>query len=295
MAKTDSITYPAIPNGFFIDEVKWKFLCRSVQRGKNVMIIGQSGCGKTVSVYHIASALKRKIFKFNMGATQDPRSELIGNTHFDVKSGTYVAESEFLNAIQTKDAIILLDEISRAHPDAWNILMTVLDPMQKYVRVSEKPGSPVVNVAPGVSFLLTANIGTEYTGTRSMDRALLDRCQLLEVDMLDYESELALLKYRSPTVNEDDLSIIASIASEIRTEFKSDASRIDTVMSTRMSLETAELLSDGFTFSEAAQVCIYPFFSEAGGNESSRSFVKKIVQKYVGSSDSATTTKLPWG
>jgi hypothetical protein len=40
------------------------------------------------------------------------------------------------------------------------------------------------------------------------------------------------------------------------------------------------LIYDGFTLSEAAEVGIYPFFSNDGGVDSERTFVKQIVQKY---------------
>ena len=39
------------------------------------------------------------------------------------------------------------------HPDAWNILMTVLDGGQRYLRLDEAEGSPIVNVAEGVTFI----------------------------------------------------------------------------------------------------------------------------------------------
>ena len=51
--------------------------------------------------------------------------------------------------------------------------MTVLDGGQRYLRLDEAEGSPIVNVADGVTFIATANIGNEYTSTRVMDRAIL--------------------------------------------------------------------------------------------------------------------------
>ena len=127
-----------------------------------------------------------------MGATQDPRSTLIGNTHF--KEGeTIFDKSPFVTAIETENAIILLDELSRAHPEAWNILMTVLDEGQRYLRLDESVNAPIIKVANGVSFIATANIGTEYTSTRVLDRALMDRFEIIEVDILSLEQESILL------------------------------------------------------------------------------------------------------
>ena len=158
-----------------MNETKWKYLVRSAVRGKNVMMTG-NGCGKTLASKTLAEVLDRPFFYFNLGATQDPRSSLIGNTHFKKETGAVFAESSFIKAIRTPNSIILLDELSRAHTDAWNILMTPLDPLQRYVRLDESEDSEVVfYVADGVTFVATANVGNEYTSTRVMDRALLDR------------------------------------------------------------------------------------------------------------------------
>ena len=126
---------------------------------------------------------------------EDPRSTLIGNTHFNKSDGTDFSESTFVKAIQTENAVILLDELSRAHPDAWNILMTVLDPGQRYLRLDEADGSPTINVAKGVCFIATANIGNEYTSTRVMDKALLDRFIVIEMDMLEKQDEVVTICY----------------------------------------------------------------------------------------------------
>ena len=138
-----------------------------------------------------------------MGSTQDPRATLIGNVHFEKSKGTYFSESLFVKAIQTPNAVILLDELSRAHPDAWNILMTVLDQGQRYLRLDEQDGQATINVAEGVTFVATANIGNEYTSTRVMDKALMDRFTIVEMDVLDTSQELELLQYMFPHVDVD--------------------------------------------------------------------------------------------
>jgi len=42
------------------------------------------------------------------------------------------------------------------------------------------------------------------------------------------------------------------------------------------------LLEDGFTLPEAAETCIYPFFDNDGGVDSERTYMKQLVQKYIG-------------
>lgn len=281
------------PDTLIMNPLKWKYLMRSVLRGKNIMITGPSGCGKTLAVQTISAVLAdRPFFYFNLGATQDARSTLIGNTHFDKSRGTFVAEALFVKAIQTPNAIVLLDEVSRAHPDAHNILMTVLDQNQRYLRIDEHPETPTVKVAKGVTFIGTANIGAEYTATRVLDRALTDRFVIVEMDTLAVEDEQGLLRKIYPDVAETQLAAIAEIADHTRKQIKSDDPKVSTIISTRMTVEMAGLLFDGFTLAEAAEACIYPFYSDAGGVDSERTYMKQLVQKYLG--EPGTTEKSPW-
>ena len=273
------------PNGLFIEELKWKYLLRSAVRGKNILMTGPTGCGKTLAAQSLVKSLKRPDFYFNLGATQDARATLIGNTHFNKENGTFFSESAFVKAIKTPNAIILLDELSRAHPEAANILMTVLDAGQRYLRLDEAEGSPIVKVASGVTFIATANIGGEYTATRVMDRALRDRFVQIEMDLLDKEGELALLKFKFPEADEYSLNALAEIADTTRQLIKTDASKISTIVSTRVNVEAAGLIYDGFTLFEAANIAILPYFSNDGGLDSERVFMTQLLQKYIKSDD----------
>ena len=269
------------PTELVMTELKWKYLIRSAVRAKNIMMTGPAGCGKTMAAKALVKALDRPDFYFNLGATQDPRATLIGNTHFDKNKGTFFSQSAFVSAIKTPNAVILLDELSRAHPDAWNILMTVLDQGQRYLRLDEAEGSPIVKVANGVTFIATANIGNEYTSTRVIDRAILDRFVTIEMDVLTDDQEFGLLKYMFPEVNEDDLKAVAEIAHHTRTQAMSDSGKVTSMVSTRASVEMAGLLYDGFNLFESAEISIFPFFSQDGGVDSERTYIKQLVQKYV--------------
>ena len=274
-------SYSLKPEGMIMKELKWKYLIRSAVRGKNIMMTGQAGCGKTLAAKSLINALDRPEFYFNLGATQDPRSTLIGNVHFDKQKGTFFSESLFVKAIQTENAVILLDELTRAHPDAWNILMPVLDYGQRYLRLDEADGQDTISVADGVTFIATANIGNEYTATRQLDKALLDRFTVIEMDLLTQEEEYGLLKYMFPTVEEKALENVSSITSLTRAEALTENPRISSGVSTRTSVEIAGLLFDGFSLLESADITIYPQYDSTGGVDSERTFVKQIVQKFV--------------
>ena len=279
-------SYKLKPEGLVMKELKWKYLVRGAVRGKNILMTGPAGCGKTMAAKSLVNAMDRPAFYFNLGATQDPRSTLIGNTHFDKSKGTYFSESLFVTAIKTPNAVILLDELSRAHPDAWNILMTVLDAGQRYLRLDEADGSETIPVAEGVTFVATANIGNEYTSTRVMDKALMDRFTIVEMDVLTDEEEFGLLSYMFPHVDGELLKAVSEISHLTRMESKSDAGKISSGISTRTSVELAGLMFDGFGLDEAAEVTIYPQYPDDGGVDSERTYVKQLVQKYIGDGSS---------
>ena len=275
------------PKNLIMTELKWKYLLRSAVRAKNIMMTGPAGSGKTMAAKALVEALNRPFHYFNLGATQDPRASLIGNTHFSKADGTYFNESAFVKAIKTPYSVILLDELSRSHPEAWNILMTVLDQTQRYLRLDEAVDSPIVKVAEGVTFIATANIGNEFTSTRVLDRALVDRFVTIEVDVLNAEQELELLTMLYPDTNSDDLRAIAEIAHHTREQIKSDVGKITTSVSTRTSVEMAGLIYDGFNLIEASEVAIFPLYSQDGGMDSERTYIKQLVQKYVRAEDNS--------
>ena len=84
--------------------------------------------------------------------------------------------------------------------------MTVLDQGQRYLRLDESSGQETVPV-DGVTFV-GPNIGNEYTSTRVMDKALMDRFIIVEMDVLNSDEEHGLLNYMFPHVDSDLLKSV---------------------------------------------------------------------------------------
>lgn len=275
------------PDDFIIDNLKWRYLLWAALKGKNILLLGPTRCGKTKAAHSVVKALDRndKFFYFNMGSTQDARAALIGNTYAKKDVGTILCKSQFVEAITTPNSIILLDELTRGDHDAWNILMPVIDSTQRYLRLEESEHSDIVPVAEGVTFIATANVGTEYTATKVLDKAISARFPVkIEMEPLGKNDEYKLLEHLNPNADQNEKEVfisICDIADHTRKQMKKDDSKITTFIPTGAVIEMAELVTDGFELSEIAEVAIYPDFPTDGGTDSERTYMKQLVQKYM--------------
>jgi MoxR-like ATPase len=272
------------PRELIISDLKWKYLVRAVLRSKNIMIIGPSGCAKTMAARCVAKALNRPFEKFNIGSTQDARATLIGNTTYKKELGTVFHKSAFVKAITTPNMVILLDEFSRGTHDAHNILMPTIDPTQRCLRLDEDENSTVIDVAEGVCFIATANIGNEYTATKVLDRASSRRFPLkLEMLPLTGEEMKTLYSILFPTRNDEQkklMNTLANMYDDLVAQCNMDDAKISVIIPPANMIEIGELVMDGFSFEEIAEAAIYPEYDSVGGGDSELSFVKSVFQKY---------------
>jgi hypothetical protein len=173
--------------------------------------------------------------------------------------------------------------------------MSVLDKTQRYLRIDEQPDTPTVQVAEGVTFIATGNVGAQYTTTRVMDRAFADRFAVLMLDPLSKDDEITLLSKLYPDVDKEIIKSIAEVADDTRKQARSEDSRISDIISTRQTIEMASLALDGFTLPEIAEVCIYPFYSDAGGPQSEQTYMRGLIQKYVKTGIPTAANRSPTG
>ena len=179
---------------FVINNTKKEMLTTLVNSGKNCLITGATGAGKTTLCFDVAEELGMNPVVINCGSTQDARSSLLG--YFTLKNGdTHFEDADFLRSIQQPNTLIILDELSRGSDDAYNIIFPILD-FRRNIRVDEKEEGRMVEVHPSVRFIATANVGLEYSSTRSIDRALCDRFRIFN---LEYITGKELGKYITRT------------------------------------------------------------------------------------------------
>ena len=262
------------PNTMVIDELKWKYLAYCILKGKNLLLQGGAGSGKTTTARRTASALGRNFVTVNC-ASPDSAATFIGSTHF--KEGqTEFKASAFLKAIQTPGTVILLDELSRIDNLGMNLLMPILDPSQRKVTIDESYLSETIEVAQDVTFIATANIGNSFTGTRQLDSALVSRFMQLHLPYLEVEGEVEMLLNEVSGLQKEVADMVADFVCITRNEVKEDVPQIEIPLDSRVSITLAEMVMNGFTLTEAVQLSILDKF-----DEDEQTYLLQVLQKYA--------------
>ena len=272
--KADSrLNAPTIDSeGFHIADKDWYLLVRNIMSKVNTMMVGPSGTGKTELVLLACKKLGLECNVYDMGSMYDPVSGLLG-VHRLQKGGESVFDyAKFTQDIQ-KPGVILLDELSRAPVTTNNLLFPCLD-SRRMLPVEMAGGEDLrsIQVHPDCVFVATANVGAEYTGTMSLDRALVGRFFPLELDYMPLDCEVKVLSKRCG-IRQEDAENIASVAGTVRSLYGKQ--EISCTISTRETLAAARLVADGWTSLEAMELTFLPLF-EGTRTEGERGMVAKI-------------------
>lgn len=262
-------------DGFFVRETDWYLLIRNILTKTPSMLTGPSGTGKTELVSLVAKKLGMEVCIYNMGTMIDPISGLLG-VHRLVQGGSVFDYAKFTQDIQ-KPCIILLDELSRAPLSCNNILLPCLDSRRELpVDIAGGSDARNIKVHPDCVFIATANIGSEYTGTSTMDRALVDRFFMQELEYMDADNEAKVLSKRC-AIDNSEARIIVEVARTVRSLFaKGDVS---STLSTRETLGAGRMVADGWSVMEAMERSFLPYF-EGTRTEGERGVVYKTFLKH---------------
>lgn len=264
-------------SGYYIQDEKWNLLARNILRNENTIITGPMGTGKTEIVLLLGKVLGLDVHVYDMGSMHDPMSQMLGTHRLvkDPETGATVSGfdyAQFTRDIQ-QEGIILLDELSRAPLSTLNILFPCLD-SRRMLPVEMAGGEDVRNIQvhPGCHFIATANIGVEYTGTSTIDKALMSRFFPVKLDFLPKDEEAAVLMKRTGCDKIDARSIV-EVASRLRSGFsKGDYS---TEVSTRETLRAAALTADGWSLDSALKAVFLPLYDNDEQETVKRVFVTR--------------------
>lgn len=261
-------------NGYFKMKLgTYEIIKHNIEHCVNTMLIGPTGTGKTEVVSNIADVFGLPIVIFDMGTMTDPIMGLVGTHVITVKDGVTHSEfrrSRFSEIIQ-QPGIILLDEISRAGAQANNLLFPCLDFRKELPMEYSFHDTTPVKVHPQCVFFSTANMGSQYTGTHKLDRALLDRFMLIEADTLKTEEIKETLKSEFPTLDDTQITKLVATFNAINQEH--DEFKISFNLSIRHLKTMARLVANGFTIYDS----FFVLCKGLGGKEGLTS-IKSILE-----------------
>jgi MoxR-like ATPase len=279
LKRTIALHYP-VPNrdecGFHIDPDIWFLLVRNALRGENTLLVGPTGSGKTEILTHLAKALGKELHIQDMGTVQDAQSALLGVHRINNEGHSAFDYAPFVDHIKS-GGIVLLDELNRSPLAANNILFPCLD-KRRYlpVDIACDDCDRKIPVNENTVFFATANLGSEYSGTQAIDRALLDRFFPIELDYPQEQDEVQVIMLRTG-IEEKSATAIVRVSNEIRKQYKEQ--ELSSAVSVRHTLQAAGLVSDGFEVDKALLSTILPLF-EDGIGVSERSKVLSIVSAF---------------
>lgn len=258
MHRNKKLASPTIKeNGFYVDKDNWYLLLRNIQNQVNTMMVGPTGTGKTELIMLACEKLGLPCHVYDMGSMYDPVAGLLG-VHRLSKGGVSTFDyAKFTQDIQ-EPGVILLDELSRAPVTSLNILFPCLDSRRSLpVEIAGGEDLRSIKVHEDCCFIATANVGAEYTGTMSMDRALVGRFFPVELDYMPSDREKKVLITRCG-INSVDAGIIVKVAQNVRSMYRKQ--EISCSLSTRETLMVADLVADGWSVLKAMELVFLPLF-----------------------------------
>jgi nitric oxide reductase NorQ protein len=208
----------------------------------NLKVLGPAGVGKTTLGWEFAAANNRPCFEVHWGMYQEP-GEVWGKDRLSMEKGTYYEQARYVDALETPNCVIVLDEPNRCHPEVLNTNFALWD----WRRAAWVPDlRRMVRVAPGVVFFACMNEGSEYIGTNPMDRAIRERfTRTLRLTWPPMKVEAKVLRNRTG-VSAEVADKLAKFARDVRRNPK-----VGCAPSTRQLLVAAQDVKEGLPIQEA--------------------------------------------
>lgn len=238
---------------FWIEPKKLQHIQILLLSGKNVMLIGHKGTGKTSFAYSLANAWGCAICKVDCGTLQTPNA-LFGSEAAE-KGQTVWRPSDFWKFCQTAIStpselfLLLADEINRINAKTAEAFHGLFD-FTRQVAFTTTEGTKVFKLPPNVMTIATRNMGAQYTGTHSMDAALVDRFVPFMLGYMPASFEEAQL-VKNHGLHSKQAELIVKAANSMRTA--EHAGTLAASPSPRLTDAAATLVKHGVTVADAIE------------------------------------------
>lgn len=265
---TDTITFRGIdytfkPDSFVHDGYVFdpdhipfiKYALNAIENGNiiNIMALGEAGSGKTAFPKALSSMFNLGFYSLNCATMKNP-TEWFGER--GIQGGeTVFNKSPFSESVEQGNGFILLDELNRTKENNRGPILSLLDDTR---RVSIQDTD--IKVGSSTIFYATANVGDDYTGTYTFDKAEFDRFPILKFKQMTFDREVGVLVGLG--LSEKDSNLIVTKMTRIRENLNTDDNEIPFSLNVRKSIQISEMMRYGMEFADAIKLCISNGLSE---------------------------------
>lgn len=248
---------------------------------KNLLVTGPTGCGKTEGANHYAATRKRPAITIDCTQLVEPTDAF--GAMIAEEGTTRFVPSKMCEALATTDAVVILDEVNRAHPKVLNSLFSILDGRgsARIDCVLDGDGNPVeVKVASNVVIVMTANIGASYRGAQRMDDAFINRADCtVRVDYLTAAQECKLLT-ACTGISKPDAEVISKLATWTRQQSaKLAGGEVTSAASTRKSVCAARMVAEGLHVARACKLAVVDCYHDDTERAAATAHLIKLTGK----------------
>ena len=262
-----------------------KILEFGIKRRKNVLIVGDTGCGKSSLAINVAARLGEKIEPCNLDG-ETSTGNLIGDVALINKDGSTITQVVHGAALRAyRDGkILLLEEVDFANPDILASLHRLMETQSGFYVCNVGGAGEVIKRHPLYCVVATANtIGTGedsfvYSGTKPLNQAFMNRFSLtVRMDYLPADKEAKVVAAKSGLTTHHTKQLV-ECANEVRTARKTASNRqLTATISTRDLIEWAGLING--TNMEPLEAAGYCFLNRV--NEADRDVIIDFIKNRV--------------
>jgi midasin (ATPase involved in ribosome maturation) len=192
MAKKSEITVVAEPHKIVGQEENTRLINLAVELNESVLLIGETGTGKTSIIKDIAEKNEREWVRFNLTG-ETTVDEFVGK--YILINGETIWQDGVLLQAMKKGMWLICDEINAALPEILFVLHSLLDD-DKHVMVANHNGE-IVSPHEHFRFFATMNPVDEYAGTKELNKAFKSRFgMILYINTPDEKIEVQILQKR---------------------------------------------------------------------------------------------------